>query len=54
MLTTKISQLIDGNIDIFEDWGCKINCVKSPCYCKNNDHVTRYVCYKLYESSLVN
>ena len=48
MLRTKQIQLIDRNPDIFKDWGCKINCVKSPCHCKNIDPVTRYVCYKLF------
>ena len=41
MIMTKISQLIVEIFDNFKDWGCKINCEKSPCYCKNNDHVTR-------------
>ena len=34
--------------DNFKNWGCKIFSVRAPCYCKNNDPVSRYVCYKLY------
>ena len=49
MFRTKILQLVDKNPDNFKEWGCEINCVKSPCYCKNNNPVTRYVCYKLYK-----
>ena len=48
MLMTKISQLIDKNFGSFKEWVCKINCVKSPYYCKNNNSVTRHVSYKLY------
>ena len=46
MLMTKIIQLIDRNPDKFKNWGSKINCVKSYCFVKSNDSVTRYVCYK--------
>ena len=48
MLLTKILKLIDLNPDNFKDWGCKSNCVKSPCYFKYNDPVTIHVCCKLY------
>ena len=48
MLATEILQLIDKNHDSFKDWGCKINCVKPPCHCKNKNPVTRYVCYKFF------
>ena len=51
MLMIKILQLINKNSDNFKERGCKIVCVKSPCSCKNNDLVTRYVCYNLVESS---
>ena len=44
MLTTKILQMVDRKTDIFKDWVCKVNFVKSPCYYKKKDCVTRYVC----------
>ena len=44
MLATKILQLIDKNLDNFKHWGCDFKRVKSPCYCKNKDPITRYVC----------
>ena len=47
-IVTKIIKLIDRNPDNFKDCGCKINCVRSPCYCKNSDPLTIYVCCKLY------
>ena len=47
MLRNEILQMIDKNPDNFKDWECKIIFVKSPGYCKNNDPVTEYVCYKL-------
>ena len=50
MLITEVVKLIDKNHDIFKEWGCKINCVKSPWYCEIYDLVTRCVCYKLFES----
>ena len=33
--------MIDGNPENFEDWGCKINCVKSTCYFENHDPVNK-------------
>ena len=47
MLMTNILQLIDRKPDFFKEWGCKFNCVKSPCYRENNDPITRYVCFKV-------
>ena len=54
MLMTKILQLIKKNPDKFKERECKINCVKTPCCCKNIDPATRYVSYELYESNLSN
>ena len=51
MLMTKMLQMIDKSPDIFKQSGCKANCVKSPCYCKNNDAVTRYVLQYIYIST---
>ena len=48
MLMTEILQLIDMNLDHFKHWGCDFNCVKQPCYCKNNNPGFKYVCYILY------
>ena len=47
MLMTKKKQLIDENLDVLKQWGCDKICVKSSCYCENNNPVSRYVCYKL-------
>ena len=44
MLSTNLKQLIETNPEIFEDWGCKIICVKLPCFCEINDPVPRCVC----------
>ena len=44
LLEYKMLQLIDKNLDTFKQWGCKNNCVKSPCFCKNRDPVTGNVC----------
>ena len=48
MLMTKMLHLIDRNPDSLKEWRCKINCVKSPCFYKNNNTVKRFVCYKFY------
>ena len=32
MTMNKILQLVDRNPDSFNAWGCKIKCVKSPCF----------------------
>ena len=53
MFITKILQLIDKNLDNFEQWGTDIKCVKFPCYCKIINPVCRYVCYKFYSQQLV-
>ena len=53
MFMTKILQLNDKIFDNFKDWVCKIICVKSPCYCKNKNLVTRYVYYTLYVKVLI-
>ena len=53
MLMSKILQLIDKNLENFKHWGCDFNCVKQPCYCKNNHPVWRNVCYKLYADILI-
>ena len=47
MFATKIIQRIDKNRDNFKHWGCDFNCVKRSCYCKNNNPLCRYVCYRL-------
>ena len=43
MLLTKSLELIDKNPDNFKDWGFGINCLKQPCYCKNNNPLSVYV-----------
>ena len=48
MLATKIVQLTDQSLDSFKHWGCKIFCVKLPCFCKINIPVTRCASYELY------
>ena len=48
MFIKKILQLIDKNLDIFKQWGCDFNCIEQPWKCKNNNPVTKSVCYKLY------
>ena len=48
MLMTKNLQKIDRNPAYFKGWACKFDRVKSPCYCKNNEPVGRYVCYKFH------
>ena len=45
---TKKLHLIDKNLDKFKHWGCDFNCVNQPCYCKNNNLLTRYLYCKLY------
>ena len=53
-MLTKIIQLVDKNPDIFKDWACPCNCWAAVCSCRNTNPVTRYVCYKIIESSLSN
>ena len=48
MLMTKIFQLVDKKLDKFKHWACDFKCVKQPCFCKKNNPVCRYVCYKIY------
>ena len=31
MFLTKLLQLVDKNLDNFENWGCNFNCVKQAC-----------------------
>ena len=48
MFINKILQLIDKDLENFKHWGCEFNCLEEPWKCRNNNPVTRYVCYKLY------
>ena len=50
MFINKILQLIDKDINNFKHWGCDFSCYEQPWKCRNNNPVTKYVCYKLYHT----
>ena len=41
MLMTEMLEVLDNYPDNFKDWGCGINGLKQPCYCKNISPVSR-------------
>ena len=52
MFINKILQLTDRDINNFIHWGCNFNCLEEPWKCRNNNPVTKYVCFKLYHADM--
>ena len=50
MFISKIVQLINKDVNNFKHWACDFNCIKDPWTCHNTNPVTRFVCYKLYNT----